>query len=42
MEFQARNAKLKAGDIVSIDCGTVYDGLVADSAFTAGVGEISP
>jgi len=34
--------KLKAGDIVSIDCGTVYEGWVADSAFTAGVGEISP
>jgi methionyl aminopeptidase len=30
------------GDIVSIDCGTVLDGFVADSAFTAGVGEISP
>jgi methionyl aminopeptidase len=36
------NRKLKAGDIVSIDCGTVYEGWVADSAFTAGVGEISP
>lgn len=34
--------KLKVGDIVSIDCGTVLDGFVADSAFTAGVGEISP
>ncbi len=34
--------KLKAGDIVSIDCGTIYQGFVADSAFTAGVGEISP
>ncbi|MCI0552888.1 MAG: type I methionyl aminopeptidase [Anaerolineae bacterium] len=34
--------KLKAGDIISIDCGTVLEGLVADSAFTAGVGEISP
>ncbi len=33
---------LKEGDIISIDCGTVLDGLVADSAFTAGVGEISP
>ncbi|MCC6500986.1 MAG: type I methionyl aminopeptidase [Anaerolineales bacterium] len=33
---------LKDGDIVSIDCGTILDGLVADSAFTAGVGEISP
>jgi methionyl aminopeptidase len=36
-----RDRKLKAGDIVSIDCGTVLDGYVADSAFTAGVGEIS-
>ena len=34
--------KLKEGDIVSIDCGTVFEGFVADSAFTAGVGEISP
>jgi methionyl aminopeptidase len=33
--------KLKSGDIVSIDCGTVFDGFVGDSAFTAGVGEIS-
>jgi methionyl aminopeptidase len=37
----SRNRKLRAGDIVSIDCGTVYEGWVADSAFTAGVGEIS-
>ena len=34
--------KLKEGDIVSIDCGTVFEGFVADSAFTAAVGEISP
>ena len=34
--------KLKAGDIVTIDCGTIHDGFVADSAFTAGVGDISP
>jgi len=33
--------KLKEGDIVSFDCGTVFEGFVADSAFTAGVGEIS-
>lgn len=33
---------LKEGDIISIDCGTILDGFVADSAFTAGVGEISP
>ncbi len=32
---------LKAGDIVSVDCGTVFEGFVADSAFSAGVGEIS-
>ena len=38
----SKNRKLKAGDIVSIDCGTVYEGWVADSAFTAGVGAISP
>jgi methionyl aminopeptidase len=34
--------KLQEGDIISIDCGTVLEGFVGDSAFTAGVGEISP
>lgn len=34
--------RLKEGDIVSIDCGTLFEGFIADSAFTAGVGEISP
>ena len=33
--------KLKKGDIVSIDCGSIVDGFVADSALTVGVGEIS-
>jgi methionyl aminopeptidase len=33
--------KLKEGDIVSVDCGTELEGFVGDSAFTAGVGEIS-
>ncbi len=33
---------IREGDIVSIDCGTVYRGFIADSAFTVGVGEISP
>jgi methionyl aminopeptidase len=37
----SRKRKLKSGDIVSIDCGTVFEGMVADSALTAGVGEIS-
>lgn len=32
---------LKSGDIISIDCGLVFDGWQADSAFTVGVGEIS-
>jgi methionyl aminopeptidase len=34
--------KLKEGDIVSVDCGTLFEGYIADSAFTAGVGVISP
>ncbi|HEX9029258.1 MAG TPA: type I methionyl aminopeptidase [Anaerolineales bacterium] len=34
--------KLKEGDIVSVDCGTLLDGFVGDSAFSIGVGEISP
>jgi methionyl aminopeptidase len=34
--------RLKEGDIISVDCGSTYEGLVADSAFTAGVGEITP
>lgn len=32
---------LKEGDIVSIDCGTTHKGFIGDSAFTAGVGQIS-
>ena len=37
----SKHRKLKIGDIISVDCGTVLDGYVADSAFTAGVGEIA-
>jgi methionyl aminopeptidase len=33
--------KLKEGDIVSVDCGTVHEGYVGDSAFTAPVGKIT-
>jgi len=33
--------KLNEGDIVSVDCGTLLEGFVGDSAFTVGVGEIS-
>jgi methionyl aminopeptidase len=35
------NRKLRSGDIISVDCGTIYKGYVADSAFTVGVGNIS-
>jgi methionyl aminopeptidase len=32
---------LQEGDIVSLDCGATYKGLIADSAITIGVGKIS-
>jgi methionyl aminopeptidase len=28
--------KLREGDIISVDCGTTFEGFVGDSAFTAG------
>jgi len=33
--------KLQEGDLISIDCGTVFEGFVADSAFSMGVGNMS-
>jgi methionyl aminopeptidase len=33
--------RLQEGDIVSIDCGSVVDGFVGDSAITVGVGRVS-
>ncbi|WP_366519184.1 type I methionyl aminopeptidase [uncultured Thermanaerothrix sp.] len=36
------NRRLREGDIVSIDCGTVYEGFVADSAVTIAIGEVAP
>ena len=33
--------RLEEGDIVSIDCGTLYEGFVGDSALTIGVGQVS-
>ena len=33
--------RLKQGDIVSIDCGSIVDGFVGDSAITVPVGEVS-
>ncbi len=32
---------LKDGDVISIDCGATYKGLVGDSAITVGVGKIT-
>ena len=34
------NRILKEGDIISVDCGTVLNGFVGDSAYTFAVGEI--
>jgi len=36
-----RDRKLIEGDIISIDCGTLFEGFISDSAYTMGVGEIS-
>jgi methionyl aminopeptidase len=33
--------QLREGDLISIDCGTAYQGFVADSAFSLGVGRVS-
>ena len=37
----ASDYKLKEGDIISIDCGTIYKGFYGDSAYTFPVGEVS-
>lgn len=37
-----REKILAEGDIISIDCGATYKGLIADSARTVGVGTITP
>ena len=33
---------LKAGDIISLDCGVIVDGLYTDACVSVGVGEIDP
>ena len=33
---------IQAGDVVSVDCGVVYQGYYADAAFTVGAGAVSP
>jgi len=37
----SRHRILKEGDIISLDCGCIYQGFVGDAAFTIGVGPIS-
>jgi methionyl aminopeptidase len=33
---------IREGDLVSVDCGVVFDGFYADAAFSVGVGKCSP
>jgi methionyl aminopeptidase len=37
-----RHQVLRAGDVISIDCGAILDGWHGDSALSVGVGEIDP
>ena len=37
----ANDKPLESGQLLSIDCGLVYDGWQADSAFSVGIGEVS-
>lgn len=37
-----RNTPLNEGDIISVDCGSVFEGYYGDHAFTFAVGEVSP
>jgi len=37
----SHHRKLAEGDLVSLDCGTIYKGFVADSAFSMAVGQAS-
>jgi methionyl aminopeptidase len=38
----SRDQVLRAGDVISIDCGAILDGWHGDSALSVGVGEIEP
>jgi len=33
---------LQSGDVVTVDLGVIYEGLITDAAITVGVGELSP
>jgi methionyl aminopeptidase len=36
------NRKLRAGDLLSLDCGLIHEGFWADAGVTVGIGAISP
>jgi len=38
----SRKVRLKAGDLLSVDCGVIVRGYFGDAAITFGIGEISP
>src|SRR4051794_20891652 len=38
----SKNAVIREGDIVSIDCGAIVDGYHGDAAVTVPVGEVAP
>ncbi len=38
----SRKTRLKAGDLLSVDCGVIVRGYYGDAAITFGIGEISP
>jgi methionyl aminopeptidase len=38
----SKNQVLRAGDVISIDCGAILDGWHGDSALSVGVGSIDP
>src|SRR5512146_2032182 len=38
----SRDQVLRAGDVISVDCGAILDGWHGDSALSVGVGEIDP
>ncbi|WJZ01688.1 Methionine aminopeptidase 1 [Corynebacterium freiburgense] len=38
----SRDVVLEPGDLISIDCGTIFEGWVGDSAWTFGIGELAP
>jgi methionyl aminopeptidase len=38
----SRDARLEEGDLVSIDCGVLYDGFFGDAAITFAIGEVRP